>query len=152
MSYQKTEFKYPMHLDWRTLLGKTADELNELYKISNPREKRFITAWRNRNKSVVETPYQFRAKNINRASGSLYYALHGIKGLGQEMLRYTSSNKILPIGEQIAIRSAGIALAKVQDELQAAIDTLRTLQLRAIKDANNRKEYAKNAAANTPAK
>lgn len=152
MSFYKGNFRHPMNLDYRIMHSATPDQLNELYKVSNPREKRFITAWRNRKKPVKESASQFRAKNINRASGSLYYALHGIKGLGYAMLKYTSSNKILPIGEQIAISSAGIALAKVQDELQAAIDTLRTAQLRAIKDANNRKEFAKNAAANTPAK
>ena len=152
MSFYKGNFRHPMNLDYRIMHSATPDQLNELYKVSNTREKRFITAWRNRNKPVVDTPAQYRANNINRASGSLSFALRGIKGLGSAMLRYTSSSKILPIGEHIAISSAGIALAKVQDELQAAIDTLRTLQLRAIKDANNRKEFAKNVAANTPAK
>ena len=140
MSYNSPEFKYPMNLDYRMLYSATPDQLTELYKVSNPREKRFITAWRNRYKPEVDTPGQFRAKNINRARGSLSFALSGIRGMGQEMLRYTSSNKILPLGEQVAISSAGIALAKVQHELQAAIDTLRTLQLRAIKDAKSRKE------------
>ncbi len=128
MSFSKKEFKYPMNLDYRIMHSTTPDQLNELYKVSNPREKRFITAWRNRNKPVVESPSQFRAKNINRALGTLSFALHGIKGLGSVMQGYAHNSKSQSVRESVKINMAGMELRRIEHEISMAIRNLREIQ------------------------
>lgn len=143
MSFYKGNFRHPMNLDYRMLYSATPDQLNELYKVSNPREKRFITAWRNRNKPVVESPSQFRAKNINRALGTLSFALHGIKGLGSVMQGYAHNSKIQSVRENVKINMAGMELRRVEYEIYTAIRKLREIQQNAALGlAIERKEKA----------
>jgi hypothetical protein len=128
MSFHTNKFKHELNITWRDCHRATPEELEILYATSNPRERRFITAWKNRNKPVVESASQFRAKNINRAMGSLSFALRGIKGLGSTMQGYAHNSKPQSARENVKINMAGIELRRIEYEISVAIRNLQEIQ------------------------
>lgn len=143
MNFGKKEFKHPQRLTYRMLHASSPEQLEELYKVSNPRERRFITDWRNRHKPVVESPAQFRAKNINRALGSLHFAYQGIKGMGSSLQRYAHNSKPQAVTENVVINSAGIELRAIERRIELSIQHLKQLQAKAIGKNKLEKEKRK---------
>lgn len=144
MSYNR-ERKYPEKVTYGEMRRMTPDEFEARYKTANPGDKLRMTLYlRDRGKiGVPETPSQYRAKSINRARGSIGFALLGLRGLGNHMLRYTCSSKILPIGELAAISEAGRLLQEVEAKLAEANLRLARIQLTAIQRRKEAKAHKK---------
>lgn len=128
MSWKHQHFIHDLNITYLDCFGLSPEELEAMYKVSNPREKRFITAFKNRKQPAKESPAQFRAKNINRAIGSLSYAKHGISGMGRAMESYMRCLSGDQNREAIKINMAAITLRDLEVELSLRIKELKSIQ------------------------